>query len=318
MPKLTIYLDNKSDIINGLEVGHNFIKLEGDGLNQGVFSAYNPDGDNDLIIGFHPENVNQMLNSPGELKNEENRLNLPGNDPIQKEIELTETQYNNIKSALEAKINNLENYQLKTHNCVDFIIDLYRASGLGNNFFSEILEFSDQNLINLGGAAANYALNTYGGGNKTLINLGDKLDWYLTSVQASLESIVDYSGNATVKLNSMYDGEGNRYVFVENGGDTINLRDELSNWNNYKITFGTPSSESFLLSGDKYIVDGGDGIDTISYASSGSAVNVDLDAGNTLQSGIIGFKDIFDNIEAVTGRIPYANQHIRNISLNAL
>ncbi len=93
---------------------------------------------------------------------------------------------------------------------------------------------------------------------------------------------------------------------------TIQAQDQN---NTYTIKFGTSASESFLLSGDKYIVDGGDGNDTISYASSGSAVNVDLDAGNTLQSGIIGFKDIFDNIEAVTGRFADINQHIRNISL---
>ncbi len=115
----------------------------------------------------------------------------------------------------------------------------------------------------------------------------------------------------------------------------------------FKFLEGTSASELFNLSGSMHIVDGGDGNDTISYASSGSAVNVDLDAGNTLQSGIIGFKDIFDNIEAVTGSafddtilghfndantitglggndelvgagIPYKNQHIRNISLNAL
>ncbi len=86
----------------------------------------------------------------------------------------------------------------------------------------------------------------------------------------------------------------------------------------YNIIAGTTSNDNFISPSGYNIILGGDGIDTISYASSGSAVNVDLDAGNTMQSGIIGFKDIFDNIEAVTGRFADINQHIRNISLNAL
>ncbi len=207
-------------------------------------------------------------------------------------ISLTEQEYFDIKNYINDNLpyGSLGAYFLTINDCIRFV--------------ERILDAANENTV-----VAGYFTS------QDLDKIGTA-GWYTDYVGGSLpNNLIVYSEQKLQELTGVnidefytHNPHRNHYdrdeIVIVNDNviqDKLSLPNGQNLWQDYTVKFGTSAPESFSLSGDKYIVDGGDGNDTISYASSGSAVNVDLDAGNTLQSGIIGFKDIFDNIEAVTG-----------------
>ncbi len=328
MPKLTIYFDD-SDGFTGIPddlfaVGHSYMRLEGDGLNQPPFDKFYDSETNSVTIGFYPEGLN----------NDTGRLEKPGVDYIIESFELTDAEFESAKDELQKWIENTPEYVLDTHNCIHFA-DSILTSAKNFDIVSGGSQISEARLEELGGAAARYAANHFGDGNYYKLSFLTNLQKLPVDFKSDAGKLVDkvkelfgIKGNEHLMENSYYDPQtGDTKMLVKSGVETITFpdldneaglttyiiiagddKDNVLVGDGRNLAFFAEDGNDIIKPGlSRSIIDGGNGTNTVSYAdiATDDSVNVDLGAGNTylnLPDGAVPEgppKDIFADIQNV-------------------
>ena len=126
---------------------------------------------------------------------------------------------------------------------------------------------------------------------------------YAENVKVEYGGIITDAVNIVQDLMAVLGGQNG----LLNDTDGIVVADNNAT-NNYTFKATTNGNDTVTLTDSKHIVDGGDGVDTLDYSGMTEGVDVDMGASNTyLSSNIVNgvpqgaAKDIFDNIENITG-----------------
>src|ERR1019366_8353971 len=163
MPTMTIFTDNQPVSAFGYNLfsaGHFYVRLEGPGLDQGVFAPYahdaNGNGIPDVTIGFYDTG----------LRDDNSRAITNASAPgvLQKSYDvtsLTDAEFATVTTALSSWISNTPTYVIASDNCADFANAMYSATGRGTNFANALIPPADLTALDSG--AARYVAVKYFG-----------------------------------------------------------------------------------------------------------------------------------------------------------
>ena len=267
MPKLTIHTDNKPYAnvgnYNLFRVGHFYLTIEGNGLNEGPLQGADPDNDGDATLGFYPEGVTEdepRLHSSGATI---------GITQYSKSYTITESQFQNAKAEIIDWLN--DEYSIKTHNCVDFVQAVYNAAGLPGSAAHN--SFTEEQLESLDSGAAYYANQKYGNGVYKFLGFQDFGD-IIDTLEQNEENFLDDEQNSFIEdrsyqLNSA--DPDNWETFIRNGEDQIKLEESTVS---HTLFVGSEGSELLLGNTGNDVVYSGEGTDALAqYGGKGESYN---------------------------------------------